>query len=386
MGLEILLMAELSWVEILKSALKNNIKQFKQIISQDTLLCACIKAHAYGHGLIDTAKIFLDAGADWLSVNALYEARALRTSGITAPLFILGYVACEDIPEAVKLDCRVVVYNRETVKKIGKAAQQLGKTARVHIKVETGTNRQGVPLSEVVDFARYIQQYSRIEIEGLATHFANIEDTTDHSYAQLQMQRFAQAADALGTADIRIPLKHCANSAATILFPQTHYQMVRVGIASYGMWPSQETFVSYVKEKKNNFTLMPAFTWKTRIAQIKTVAAGEYIGYGCTYKTSHETRLAIVPVGYYDGYDRGMSGGYVLIQGKRAAVRGRICMNIIMAEITDIPEAKLEDEVILIGRSGDEFISAELVAQWAGTINYEITTRVNERIPRIVVD
>jgi alanine racemase len=377
---------ELTWVEISKSALKNNVKQFRNIIDKDTILCPCIKANAYGHGLIETAKIFLEAGADWLSVNALFEARALRRAGITSPVYILGYVPIEGILEAIELDCRLVVYTYETVKEISKAAERSGKKARVHIKVETGTNRQGIPQDELLDFVQYITKFKNVEIEGLATHFANIEDTTDHSYAELQIQRFEKAAGDLEASGINIPIKHCANSAATILFPKTHFQMVRVGISGFGMWPSNETYVSYVKERKNDFELLPAFTWKTRIAQIKTVPAGEYIGYGCTYKTSHKTRLAIIPVGYYDGYDRGISGGYVLIRGKRAAIKGRICMNIIMVEATDIPEAKIDDEVVLIGRSGDEFISAEQFAQWAGTINYEVTTRVNDRIPRIMVE
>ena len=376
----------LTWVEISKCALQNNIKQFRNIISRDTILCPCVKSNAYGHGLIETAKIFLKAGADWLSVNALYEARALRKTGITAPVYILGYVPFKGIHEALELDCRLVVYNYETVNKIGEAAQQSGKTARVHIKVETGGNRQGVLENELFEFAKHINTFKNIEIEGLATHFANIEDTTNHSFAELQFRRFETAANHLGSAGIDIPIKHCANSAATILFPKTHFQMVRVGISSYGMWPSNETYVSFVKERKNNFNLIPAFTWKTRIAQIKTVPAGEFIGYGCTYKTSHETRIAILPVGYYDGYDRGASSGHVLIRAKRAAIRGRVCMNIIMVEITDIPEAKIEDEVVLIGQSSDEIVSAEQFAQWAGTINYEVTTRVNDRIPRIVVE
>ena len=177
-----------------------------------------------------------------------------------------------------------------------------------------------------------------------------------------------------------------ANSAATILFPETHFDLVRVGISSYGMWPSKETYVSYLNERNNGFSLIPAFTWKTKIAQIKDIPPGEYIGYGCTFRTTHDTKLAILPVGYYDGYDRGVSNGYVLVHGKRAFLRGRVCMNIIMADVTDIPEAALEDDVVLIGKSGDEMISAEQFASWASTINYEATTRVNDRIPRILID
>lgn len=377
---------ELTWVEISGSALANNIRQFRALIEEKTILCPCVKSNAYGHGLIDTARIFMDAGADWLSVNALYEARLLRSAGITAPVYILGYVPAEGIREALELDCRLVVYSQETIEAVETFARACGKRAKVHIKVETGSNRQGVWPEDLVAFARRIKECPHIELEGLATHFANIEDTTDHSYAELQLARFEKAAHSLEAAGFPVPVKHCANSAATILFPKTHFQMVRVGISGYGMWPSNETYVSYIKERKNNFKLLPALTWKARIAQIKQIPAGEYIGYGCTYKTSHETRLAVIPVGYYDGYDRGITSGYVLVCGKRAAIRGRICMNILMVEITDIPEATLGDEVILIGRSGDETIFAEQFAQWAGTINYEVTTRINDRIPRIVVD
>jgi len=378
-------MNELTWVEISKNALQNNIRQFHNIITPPTLLCACVKANAYGHGLLESANILLGAGAGWLSVNALYEARCLRAAGITAPLYILGYVHDDDLAEVVDLDCRLIVYNNETINKIGAITDRTQKTARVHIKLETGTHRQGISPHDLIDFARRAAQFQNIVIEGLATHFADIEDTTDHSFAEMQLARFKKSAAALDDAGIHVPIKHCANSAATILFPTTHFSMVRVGIACYGMWPSNETYVSYVKERKNNFTLIPGLTWKTRIAQVKDVPAGEYIGYGRTYRTSHTTKLAVLPVGYYDGYDRGVSCGHVLIHGKRAAIRGRICMNILMVEITDIPEARVGDEVVLIGRSHEESITAEQFARWAGTINYEVTTRINDRIPRIVV-
>jgi len=378
-------MDELTWVEISRSALENNIREFRRIIGAKTLLCPCVKANAYGHGLVEAARIFLCAGADWLSVNALFEARELRSAGIDAPLYILGYIPPEGLCEALELDCRLVVFDKDHVRAIAGAAKGSGRQARVHIKVETGSNRMGVRLEGLVEFARFIQKQKLIEIEGLATHFANIEDTTDHTFAELQLQRFIEASGLLQSAGISAPIRHCANSAATILFPQTHFELVRLGIAGYGMWPSNETYVSFVKERKNNFNLAPAFTWKTRIAQVKTVPAGEFVGYGCIYKTSHKTRLAIIPAGYYDGYDRGIAGGHVLIRGRRAAIRGRICMNMLMAEVTDIPAVKAEDEVVLIGRSGDECISAELFAQWAATINYEVTTRVNQRIARIVV-
>ncbi|MBP9770984.1 alanine racemase [Candidatus Gracilibacteria bacterium] len=371
----------LNWVEISKEALSNNVKQFRRIIGENVLLCPCVKANAYGHGLVECSKTFIEAGANWLAVNSLYEAESLRAGGAVAPIYILGYVEMAELPRAVDLECRLVAYNREMIEALG----AIGKPAKIHIKVETGNNRQGVFVKDLIEFVEFVKSFGNIEIEGLTTHFANVEDTTDHSYAELQLAKFNEGIKKLESIGVDVPIKHCANSAAAILFPKTHFQLVRVGIASYGMWPSNETYLSYLKEVGDGFKLMPALTWKTKIAQIKTIPAGEYIGYGCTYKTGHETRLAILPVGYYDGYDRGINGGHVLICGKRAPVRGRVCMNIIMVEVTDIPEAKLEDEVILIGRSGDEEISAEQFGKWAGTINYEVTTRINERVPRIFV-
>lgn len=385
--------SELTWVEISKEALAKNIEQFRKLIDstpyrdglKKRLLCPCVKSNAYGHGLVETGRIFLESGADWLSVNSLYEAKELREAGIDSPILILGYVAMEGLEEACKLDLRMIVYNYETIEKLGEISQKLEKKVHVHVKVETGNNRQGVLLEELTDFIKHIGKFPNIEIEGMSTHFANIEDTTDHSYAMTQIEKFKNCVKVAEEICGKIPVKHCANSAATILFSETHFDLVRVGIASYGMWPSRETYVSYLQERKEGFTLTPAFNWKTKIAQIKKVPAGEYVGYGCTYKTTHETRLAILPVGYYDGYDRGISNGYVLVHGKRAFLCGRVCMNIIVVDVTDIEEAKLEDEIVLIGNQKDETVSAEQFGTWADTINYEVTTRVNDRIPRVMV-
>ncbi|PIR55191.1 alanine racemase [Candidatus Peregrinibacteria bacterium CG10_big_fil_rev_8_21_14_0_10_36_19] len=372
-------MKELTWVEVSKEALRHNIGEFRKIVGKDVILCPCVKANAYGHGLIETGKVFLESGADWLAVNSLYEAVSLREAKVSSPIYVLGYVPLADLAMVCELDLRIVVYDKETVEELGK----IGKPVKIHLKIETGNNRQGILMDDLLDFAGFVSEFSNIEIEGVATHFANVEDTTDHSYAEKQLEKFNTAIERLEDAGFKIKLKHCANSAATILFRETHFNMVRPGIAAYGMWPSKETYISYLKDGGEGFKLMPAFTWKTRIAQIKTVAAGEYIGYGCTYKTGSEARLAILPIGYYDGYDRCVHGAYVLIRGKRAYVRGRVCMNIIMVDVSDIDGVELEDEVVLIGRDGEEFISAEDFGNFAGTINYEVTTRVNDRIKRI---
>ena len=380
---------KLSWVEVSKANLAHNIKEFRGLAGDDCLLCPCVKANAYGHGLVEAAKIFLEAGADWLAVNALYEAEELREAGIEAPIYIMGYTLLGDLERAVELDCRLVVYDRETIEKLGEVVSggANAKPVNLHIKVETGNNRQGVPIEELPDFVKLIQKHDGLKIEGLATHFANIEDPTDHSYAFAQIEKFKKAREIVEEMGVEVPMMHCANSAATILFPEVRMDMVRVGIASYGMWPSNETFVSYKQLDKNGFELKPALTWKTVVAQVKTVPGGEAIGYGCTCHTNRETKVAILPVGYYDGYDRGLSNtGYVLIQGKRAPILGRVCMNITMVDVTDIPDVALEDEVVLMGGDGQGGeISAEQYATWIGTINYEVTTRINDKIPRVII-
>jgi alanine racemase len=374
-------MNELTRVEIDKNALSENIKTLRKIIGRDVILCPCIKANAYGHGLVQVAKIFIQSGADFLGVNSLYEARTLRKNGIQSPIYVLGYISLDQIKEAIDLDLRFVCYNYETLDRI---SEVMGKNeVKIHLKVETGNNRQGLGINEIRDFAEYARD-KNIAVEGITTHFANIEDTTDQSYAMKQFYKFSESIRILNNAGFEVPYRHCANSAATMLFDKVKLTMVRPGIACYGMWPSGETLVSVLNRGKD-IELKPAFTWKSKIAQIKTVPENEFIGYGLTYKTSRTTKLGIVPVGYYDGFDRGLKGAYVLVKGKRAYVRGRICMNIIMVDLTDISEVNLEDEVVLIGRQGEEFISAELFAKWADTINYEVCCRVNENIPRIQV-
>ena len=379
-------MSELTWVEISSNALRNNITRLRSLVGSSTLLCACVKANAYGHGLCETGRIFIDAGADWLSVHALHEARRLRQSGLTCPIYILGPLDTHDYPEALQLDCRFVVYNEIDLPRIARAARACGKPARLHVKIETGANRQGIGPGLLEPLCTTIAENPDLILEGCATHFANIEDTTDHSFAKTQLGRLQSALKMLAARGIKPPIVHCANSAATIIFPESHFQMVRTGIAAYGMWPSNETYVSFFKERAGGFVLKPALTWKSRVAQIKNVPGGEYIGYGCSFKTGHATRLAIIPVGYYDGFDRGIAGGHVLIRGRRAPIRGRICMNLIMVEVTDIYDVRTGDEVVLLGCDGDECISAEQIARWSNTINYEVTTRINDRIPRIITN
>ena len=223
-------------------------------------------------------------------------------------------------------------------------------------------------------------------IEGISSHFANIEDTTDHSYPRLQLENFKRIIQKLEKNQIEIPVKHIACSASTILFPETYFDIVRLGIGMYGLWPSKETYLSCILQKRQPLSLKPVLSWKTRIAQIKRVPKGAFLGYGCTFRTTRETTLAVLPTGYFDGYSRSLSNSsYVLIKGHRAPLRGRVCMNFIMVDITDIPGVSLEDEVTLLGPDGKEVISANDLATLSNTINYEIVTRINPLLPRVII-
>ena len=372
----------LTWVDVDTDALGANLRALRAGLPSAAIVAPAVKGNAYGHGLVIAARAFLDAGAQMLCVNALYEARALREAGIDAPLYLVGYVARQDLPEALALGCELVVFNPETLEAI--AALQPAAPARLHLKLETGNNRQGLRPEPALALARAIHASPHAVLAGVASHYANVEDTTDHGYAREQVRRFDAFCGTLRAQGIDFGRRHMSNSAASILWPDRCLDMVRIGISAYGLWPSRETLVAALLGGRKDLILTPALTWRCRIAQVKDVPAGEFIGYGCSYRTTHPTRLAILPVGYYDGYDRGLSNvAHVLIGGRRAPVRGRVCMNVTMVDVTDVPTAALEAEVVLVGADGDEVVSAEQLATWAGSINYEVVTRINERIPRI---
>jgi alanine racemase len=369
----------LSWIEIDTESVACNLRKFKGLLSESTKLLAVVKGEAYGHKMIEVARAALKAGSEWLGVFHLGEVAELRKAGIDAPVLILGYVPQEDIKEAVELGARITVSSVETVE----AARQTKKPAYLHLKLETGTNRLGLEGEALEKVLSEIQKNGTLVLEGAHTHYANIEDTTEHGYAQRQLTRFTQILEEIRKKGFEVPLPHTACTAAAILFPETYFELVRVGIGMYGLWPSKETYVSALQKGQDPLKLEPAMTWKTIAAQVKEVPAGEYIGYGCTYRTTRKTIIAVLPVGYANGYDRLLSNcGHVLIKGTRAPIRGRVCMNLTMVDVTDIPGVALEDEVVLLGRQGEEQITAEQMASWAQTINYEIVTRADPHAPR----
>jgi len=371
---------ELTWVEISKEALTNNVRTFRRLVGDDAKLAPAVKANAYGHGLVETSKVLLEAGADFLCVNALYEAEALRKAGIKSPILIIGYVALSDLGRAVELKCDLTIYNTETIQALGKLRQP----ANVHLKIETGNHRQGVKPEDLPSVLAEFKKHPHLRMAGLSTHFANLEDRINHKYALYQLKEFKKAYRFLEENGHAPHYRHTANTAAAILMPEAHFNFVRIGIGAYGLWPSEKTLKA-AEHAGISVPLTPALTWKTVVVQVKEVDKGALVGYGCTYAMPKNGRIAVLPVGYYDGFVRLLSNkGFVLIHGKRAPVIGRVCMNMIMVNISHIPDVKLEDEVVLIGKQGKEEISAEEMGELSQTINYEVTTRINERITRIL--
>jgi alanine racemase len=370
----------LSWVEIDADKLRNNIDAFRTVTSRDTALMVVVKANAYGHGLESIAPIVAEK-ADWLGVNCVDEALAITRLGINKPVAILGHTPIDQVLNVVRNGYRQVLYRMDMAKSLSESAMRLGTAAKVHLKIETGTNRQGIPLSDLPSFVNELTKLPALEVDGVYTHFANIEDTLDPSFAKSQVRRFREALGILEGSGIRPPQIHASATAGTLLYSEMDFTMVRVGIGAYGIWPSRETQIA-ARERGRLLTLAPVLTWKTRVAQVKNVNAGEYVGYGLTYRAGRPMRLVVLPIGYYDGYDRKLSSsGRALIHGEPAPVVGRVAMNMTMLDVTDIG-AELDDEVVLIGRQSNAEIRVEELAEKIGTISYEVVARINPLIPR----
>jgi alanine racemase len=376
----------LTWVELDREALLANLRAFRRRVGPRVALCPVVKANAYGHGLAEVARLAAPH-VGFLAVQALEEAVALRRAHVRRPILVLGYVPLAALPPAVRAGFHLSVSNRETLAALARIGRRLGRRVPVHLELETGTRRLGVVAEHLPEFAAVLHDArDALALAGVSTHFANIEDTTNHTYARAQLRAYRTGLERLATLGLRPRLRHTACSAAAILFDETHFDLVRLGISLYGHWPSRETLVSSRARRVTHLRLRPVLTWKTRVAQLQEVPVGATVGYGCSYRTTRRSRLAVLPVGYWDGYDRGLSNiGRVLVRGREAPVRGRVCMNMTMVDVTDIPGVALEDEVVLLGTQGEAQVSAEDLATLLGTIPYEVLTRINPTLPRIVV-
>ena len=333
-----------TWIEVSESALRHNAQAFLDLAGKAKVM-AVVKSNAYGHGLVECSRILSRAGVHWFAVDHIDEALTLRHSGIRKPILVLGYTPNHRLIDAVKNNISLVAYNVETIKVLGKGRG----VAKIHLPIETGLTRDGVRLEDLPAMIELIGKYPNIEIEGTFLHFANIEDTKSRAYADHQLQTFTKALSIFKEHKVDPKYKHTASSAASILYSDTHFNLLRVGIAMYGLWPSEDT-----RRRTRHLALHPVLSWKTIVAQVKQVQKGTPISYGLTERMPRNGSIAVLPIGYADGFDRvGMSRrGHVLICGKRAKVMGRVCMNMTMVDITGLKNVAPESEVVLIGSQG----------------------------------
>jgi alanine racemase len=371
-----------TWVEIDRAALLSNVHTCRQLIGPRCRLLALVKGNAYGHGLQETAKVLLDGAVDMLGVEAVGEAVALRTTGITCPILLVGPIPPANVPLLLSHQLTPFLVNLEQVQMVGEFAHQAACRLDVHLKFDTGMHRQGIMREELPMLLDLLAKYPGLHVSGMATHLARADEAEQPEWTRCQLDRFHEIIATLAAAGVRASIRHAANSAAALLWRETHLDMVRLGIAVYGFWPGE----AVRRTSSERLTLRPAMTWKTRVAAVKGVPCGCSVGYNGSYVTRRESRIAVLPLGYYDGYSRSLSNlGQVLIRGQRAPVCGRVSMNLTTVDVTDIPAVQPGDEVVLIGKQGAAAVSAEEMAAWLGTIHYEVTTRINPLIPRLVV-
>ncbi len=359
------------------NAIRHNLKQVRNKLHKGTRLMVIIKADAYGHGAVPIAKALDEEWIDAYGVAIIEEAIELRTAGITKPILILGYTPKEQYSLVVAYDVTQTVFQYEMAEALSAEAVRQGRTAKIHIKIDTGMSRIGYSDSpESVKEIKQISQLDGIQIEGLFTHFARA-DEMDKSSTEKQLQRFLDFIDLLEKEGISIPIRHASNSAGAIDHKSAELNMVRCGIATYGIYPSEEV-------SRNEVQLIPAMELITHVIYMKEVEAGVGISYGATYLTGRKTMVATIPVGYADGYSRNLSNtGKVIIHGQYAPIIGRICMDQFMVDVTDIEGVKQGDRVTLLGREGNSYISAEELAAWSHSFPYELVCNVGKRIPRV---
>lgn len=370
-----------TWIEVDLDALANNVQQIRRRLAPGCRLTAVVKANAYGHGAVMVAQTALAAGAEGCAVATLSEALELRQAGISAPVLVLGYTPSWQMAEAVRHDVTVTVFDLEAVQALSLAAVALGRRAQVHVKVNTGMNRLGLRPQAVGEFLTMLHDFEMVSVEGIFTHFATAD--MDLEFARLQFSRFAALIDQLERAGLRPPVAHAANSAAALTLPETQLDMVRCGIALYGLDPD-------IDGSPLPPGFRPVLSWKAQVAQIGFLQPGDAVSYGREFVAHAPMTVAVIPVGYADGFPRRpYTWGSVLIHGEFAPILGRVCMDQCVVDVTEIDAqtpVRQGDEVVLIGRQGDRELSAAEVGRRLGTINYDVVSRILGRVPRIPVN
>ena len=378
----------LTWAEIDLRALAHNIREVRRVTSDSAAMMAVVKADGYGHGAVQVSKVALANGADYLAVARISEVVQLRNAGIHTPILLFGFCHPCHVAYLAENDARASVNSLESAMLLSEEAGRLGVNLKVHAKIDTGMGRLGLvchglgdeietpeAMHWVVTSILKISSLPNLELEGIYTHFANA-DITDKEDARRQFQLFMEILEELKKQSLEVSIRHAANSAATIEMPETHLDLVRPGIALYGLRPSMEV-------ARNPIDLKPVMSIKSRIIFVKDVPAEFRISYGSTYKTSSPTKIATVPIGYADGYNRLLSSrGSTLVRGTRAPIVGRICMDFTMIDVGHVPDVQVDDEVVILGKQGKEEITADALADLLKTINYEVVSSITSRVEK----
>jgi alanine racemase len=362
-----------TWVEIDLDAVANNVRLLVDIAKPSKIM-AILKADAYGHGMVKVARTVLNNGGSWVGVATLGEAIKLRKSGIDAPILVLSYMPAWQAHEAIRYNISATIFTEELARAFSQAGEDLNKQALAHVKVDSGMGRLGLLPHEVLPFLEKLARLPGLHVEGLYTHFGTADDDVPYAYEQLR--RFNELLAQLDEANLRPRLVHAANTAGILNLPESHFDMARPGIGIYGLPPSANVMLPK--------GFKPALTFKSTVGQVKTLPPDSPIGYGATYRTQGEETIAIIPVGYADGFRRAPNTwGEVLVKGQRAPLVGRVSMDQSAINVSHIPNVRQGDEVVLIGRQGEAEITAEEVAASLGTINYEVVSELLARIPRV---
>lgn len=369
-----------TWLEISPANLQYNCETVKKIVGDSVKVCAVVKANGYGHGVIEVSKACLAAGADFLAVAMISEAMELRDSGFTCPILILGWTPEEGYEQAIANEVRLALFNVEEAEKLNAKAKAMGKKALVHLKLDTGMSRIGFQADETgLRTAEAILNMEFITVEGIFSHFSKA-DEADKTFARQQLATFKQFNERLQQrTGVRIPIQHMAASAGIIDLPEGHLDMVRPGIMLYGFQPSDE--MQYIADVK------PALCWKARVGRVQKLPAGRLIGYNGTFELQKETMVATVPVGYADGYNRLLSNrGYVICRGKKLPIIGKVCMDQFMIDVSQLPDLKVGDEVILLGEDQGVSITVTEMANMLKTIEHEVVCGIAPRVPKFYIN
>ncbi len=390
-------MYDCSWIELSKSALKANVDFMRKHIGPKAILSSVIKGNAYGHGIEAFLPLAEDCGIRHFSVFSAREAQvALEARTCHSHIMIMGHIGKDAVPWAIENDISFYVFDFQRLRIAEETAGKMGRKARIHLELETGLNRTGFREAEMERVVEKIRSSSFLQIEGVATHYAGAETISNYFRIQQQIALFKKRCDWLNLQKIDFGIMHSACSAAALTYPETIMDMVRSGIALYGFWPTGETKMNYLLNYshgeedqicKSPSPLRRVMSWKSRIMSIHDVSPGQFVGYGNTYMTMVRSRIASVPIGYTHGFPRDLSNsGFVLIRGRRAPVTGLVNMNMILVNVTEIPEASSGDEVVIIGCQGDQEVTVSSFSELAQYLNYEVLVQIPDHIPRIAVD